>query len=147
MSAVSKMGKWLQPQGLTLLEGWARDGLTDGQIAHNCGVTASTLCRWKGQYPQLAAALEKGREVVDYEVENALLRRALGYEYTEVTVESTGRDTKRRETTKQMAPDVPALTFWLKSRRPDKWRDKPPEGPAEGECGVVVLAEIEAAEE
>ena len=27
--------------------------------------------------------------------------------------------------TKQVAPDTTALIFWLKNRKPDKWRDKP----------------------
>ena len=142
---MAKYEKWLDPQGLTLLEGWARDGLSDEQIAHNCGITRQCLFIWKKKYPALAKALEKGREVVDYEVENALLKRALGYEYTEVTVESSGRDTKRRETVKQMAPDIGAQTFWLKCRRPDRWRDRPRDDgeSAPGDCGVVVLAEVE----
>lgn len=142
---MSKYQCWLEPQGLTLLEGWARDGLSDEQIAHNCGISKFTLCRWKKHLPQLAAALAKGREVVDYEVENALLKRALGFNYSEVTVEESGESTKRREVTKLMAPDVSAQIFWLKNRRRDKWRDKPPEeasGGGEG-CGVVVLAEVD----
>ena len=31
--SVAKFQRWIDPQGLTLLEGWARDGLTDEQIA------------------------------------------------------------------------------------------------------------------
>lgn len=140
---MSKYQRWLEPQGLTLLEGWARDGLSDAQIAHNCGVSSATLCNWKKQLPDLAAALEKGREVVDYEVENALLRRALGFSYAEVTLEESGDSSKRREVTKLMAPDVSAQIFWLKNRRRDKWRDKPPEdAAAAGDCGVVVLPEV-----
>ena len=85
---------------MTLLEGWARDGLTDEQIAHNVGITAKTLYEWKNRYSEICEALKKGKEVVDFEVENALLQTAL-------------------------SGNVAAQIFCLKNRKPDKWRDKP----------------------
>ena len=83
-------------------EGWARDGLTDEQIAQNAGINPGTLYDWKRKYPQISEALKKGKEVVDFLVENALLQKAL-------------------------SGDVTAQIYWLKNRRPDKWRDKPAE--------------------
>ena len=103
--AKGKYQRWLEPDGLLLLEGWARDGLTDEQIAHNMGITAKTLYEWKNKYSDICEALKKGKEVVDYQVENALLNKAL-------------------------AGDTTAQIFWLKNRRPDKWRDKPREAEA-----------------
>lgn len=100
--AKGKYEYWLSPEGLTLLEGWARDGLTDEQIAHNAGISRSTLAKWRTDHQDISDALKKGKEVVDYEVENALLLKAL-------------------------CGDVTAQIFWLKNRRPDKWRDKPAE--------------------
>lgn len=85
--AKGKYEEWLEPEGLLKIEGWARDGLTDEQIAHNMGVAYSTLRIWKDKYMALSAALKKGKEIVDREVENALLKRALGYSYTEITRE------------------------------------------------------------
>jgi len=129
--AKGKYQKWLEPEGLTLLEGWARQGLTDKQIAHNIGITEQTLNVWKNQYPSLSESLKKGKEVIDLEVENALLKRALGYEYTETTSErQLNRKTGQYEMTvtkkvvKQVIPDTTAQIFWLKNRRPDIWRDK-----------------------
>lgn len=123
--AKGKYEKWLEPDGLILLEGWARDGLTDKQIAHNMGCAYSTLRDWCDKYPALSAALKKGKDVVDFEVENALLKRALGYEYTEERVERSVKDgTKIIQTVKHVAPDTTAQIFWLKNRRPQKWRDK-----------------------
>ena len=119
--AKGKYQKWLEPESLILLEGWARDGLTDEQIAHNMGITVKTLWVWKNKYGKLCNALKKGKEVVDTIVENALLKRALGYRYDEVTIED-GIETKR--VTKEVQPDTTAQIFWLKNRRPDKWRDK-----------------------
>ena len=76
--AKGKYEDWLTGDGLTLLEGWARDGLTDEQIASNCGISPSTLYRWKDDHQEIREALKRGKEVVDYQVENALLNKALG---------------------------------------------------------------------
>ena len=119
--AKGKYIDWIEPEGLLKLEGWARDGLVDEQIAQNIGIAASTLYVWKKQYPEISEALKKGKEVVDRQVENALLKRALGYEYDEITTEY-GKEIKR--VTKQVVPDVTAQIFWLKNRKPDQWRDK-----------------------
>lgn len=121
-----------------LLEGWARDGLTDEQIAHNIGINVKTLWDWKVRFDPICNAIKKGKAPVDIQVENALLKRALGYEYEEVTTEITetpyidkrGKERVRKQkhvkkTKKIVLPDTTAQIFWLKNRRPDKWRDKP----------------------
>lgn len=139
--AKGKYQRWLEPDGLLLLEGWARDGLTDEQIAHNMGITAKTLYVWKSAYGEICEALKKGKEIVDIQVENALLKRALGYEYMEERVEISEKDGRKViQTTKTVPPDTTAQIFWLKNRRPDAWRDKPQEkAEAAGEGGGVVL--------
>lgn len=116
---------------LFLVENWARDGLTDKQIAYNLGISEDTFYEYKKKHSEFSEALKKGKEVVDYEVENALLKRALGYEYEEKTYETsyderTGKSIERltKRTTKQVAPDTTAQIFWLKNRQPRKWRDK-----------------------
>jgi len=81
--AKGKYEYWLTPEGLLRLEAYARDGLTDEQMAKCMGITSSTLYEWKKKYSEISEALKKGKEVVDIEVENALLRRALGYRYNE----------------------------------------------------------------
>ena len=50
--AKGKYQEWLEPDGLLLLEGWARDGLSDEQIAHNMGIVTSTLYDWKKSTPR-----------------------------------------------------------------------------------------------
>ena len=125
--AKGKYQEWLEPEGLLKIEGWARDGLTDEQIATNIGIAYSTLRDWRDKYPALSAALKKGKEVVDRQVENALLQRALGYEYTETTreyVPELGEMHVTKKVTKQVAPDTTAQIFWLKNRKPQEWRDK-----------------------
>mgnify|MGYP002638998606 CR=1 FL=1 len=123
--AKGKYRRWLEPDGLLLLEGWARDGLTDEQLAEKMGITSATLYDWKNKYPEISEALKKGKEVVDIQVENALLKRALGYEYTEERIEISEKDGKKViQTVKQVIPDTTAIIFWLKNRNPAMWRDR-----------------------
>jgi len=114
--AKGKYEKWLEPDGQILLQGWARDGLTEEQIAHNMGISARTLTAYKKQYSPILLALKKGKEVVDFAVENALLKKAL-------------------------SGDVTAMIFWLKNRRPDKWRDRH-EMRMEGAVPVTIIDDV-----
>ena len=141
--AKGKYARWLEADSLTLLQGWARSGLVDEQIANNMGISCATLYEWKNRFPEIAEALKKGKEVVDIEVENALLKRALGYDYDEITTEN-GREVKRVR--KHVAADVTAQIYWLKNRRPDVWRERRNDAPVaeedEKRTGVVVLPGI-----
>lgn len=123
--AKGKYEEWLTEDGLLKLEGWAHDGLTDEQIAEKIGIRRPTLYDWKKKYSDISDALKRGKEVVDRQVENALLKRALGYEFKEITQELT-EDGMRvtKVITKQQAPDTTAQIFWLKNRKPREWRDK-----------------------
>lgn len=134
--AKGKYQEWLTEEGLLQLESWARDGLTDKQIASNMGITEQTLNVWKKNYPSLFESLKRGKAVVDIQVENALLKRALGYSYDEVTKErvldydpSTGQVVGShmeviKTVRKEVQGDTTAQIFWLKNRRPEQWRDK-----------------------
>jgi hypothetical protein len=119
--AKGKYQEWLEPEGLLKIEAWARDGLVDEQIASNMGIRRETLIDWKKKYSNISNALKRGKEVVDIQVENALLKRALGYKYDEIIYED-GIETKR--VTKEVQPDTTAQIFWLKNRKPEVWRDK-----------------------
>jgi hypothetical protein len=123
--AKGKYGKWLEPDNLILLEGLARRGLVDRQIAHNMGISEQTLNVWKKKHPLICESLKKGKEVVDIEVENALLKRAMGYSYDEVSEKyENGILTERKITTKHVVADTTAQIFWLKNRQPELWRDR-----------------------
>ena len=123
--AKGKYEYWLTPEGLLKIEGWARDGLTDEQIAVNIGIGYSTLQTWKSKYQDIQDTLKRGKEVIDRQVENALLKRALGYEYQEVKEKFEGDVmTERTVTKKEVVPDVTAQIFWLKNRKRETWTDR-----------------------
>ncbi|HHX11950.1 MAG TPA: helix-turn-helix domain-containing protein [Clostridiales bacterium] len=119
-----KYHEWITEEGLLKIEGWARDGLVDEQIAENIGIRRETLYAWKKRYPNVSNALKRGKEVIDRQVENALLKRALGYKYEEVKTEESELGTRITRTIKEVVPDTTAQIFWLKNRKPAEWRDK-----------------------
>lgn len=124
--AKGKYQEWLTPDGLLLLEGWAREGLKDEQIAAKIGIRTSTFYEWQNRFPAFSEAIKKGKAPVDFEVENALLKRALGYDYEETTTEVYGDGKKHvKKVKKHMPPDVAAAIIWLKNRKPSVWRERP----------------------
>ncbi|MBR2800341.1 MAG: helix-turn-helix domain-containing protein [Oscillospiraceae bacterium] len=137
--AKGKYEYWLTADGLMLLESWARNGLTQEQIAKNMDISRSTLKEWIKRYPAISAALRtRARDLSDIEVENALRKKALGYNATvrkaiklrHVDYDARGRKVREYETIEiveeevHVAADTQAGVFWLKNRRPADWREK-----------------------
>lgn len=135
--AKGKYEEWLRPEKLVLLEGWARDGLTNEQISHNIGISRETLNQWSRKFSDISDALKKGKEVADREVENALFERAKGGKHEVKKVFKVKREyfdecgrkcyneelmTKTEEV--YIPGDTTAQIFWLKNRKPNEWRDK-----------------------
>lgn len=90
---------WEADEKILLLQGWARNGLTNEQIASNMDIVVSTLWEWRKKSPKISNALKIGKDEADIQVENALYKAAL-----------EGNTT--------------AMIFWLKNRRSKEWRDK-----------------------
>lgn len=153
--AKGKYQEWLTPDGLLLLEGWARDGLTDELIAKKIGISARTLYEWINQYPQISQAIKKGKAPVDFQVENALLKRALGYDYEETTKEVVQMPGGKQKTTiktvtRHVIPDVTAQIIWLNNRKPQSWRrdrQAPPAAEAAQDDGFIEALSGTAAED
>ena len=162
--AKGKYKKWLEPDNLTKLEGWARDGLKDTQIADNMGINVSTLYTWKNRYSEINEALKKGKEVVDYEIENSLISTMKKHTLTTTQYKMVKKDklvlqaerkkfanmyklehpeaTKMQiliavaehipvyeqipyvKTVTEIDPNISSMIFWLKNRRPEKYRDQ-----------------------
>ena len=135
--AKSTVAEWEEPDKLLLLEAWARNGLTDEQIAGNMGINVRTLYNWKKKSVRIFQSLKVNKELADIEVENALRKKALGFRETEQTVSmrktvESENGTRVREVTEPVVmesersypPDTTAQIFWLKNRKPEQWRDK-----------------------
>lgn len=142
--SADKLSAWLNEEGgfsddsLAKVSAWARNGLTDKDIATNMHISRSTLGVWKQRFPALAAALRSSKAEADAVVENALYKNATGYFYTEETVVMVrhveyGENGKRvsEDVTPQVVElrrfftaDTKAAFLWLKNRRPKHWRDK-----------------------
>lgn len=125
-----------------------KKGYTDKNLAAHFKVSESTIDDWKKRYPGFLESLKKGKDEFDTRiVEQALLKRAVGYSYDETTQEPVivdkgevdEKDIGEGETvevavesslvvtkvvTKEIAPDVVADIFWLKNRQPQRWSDK-----------------------
>lgn len=135
--AKSIIKEWEEPEKLLLLEAWARDGLTDEQIAENMGISSRSLYNWKKKSLPILQSLKVGKEVADIKIENALYKKALGFKEIEqvVTTRKTvefenGKRVREisepvvTEIEKYFPPDTTAAIFWLKNRKPEQWRDK-----------------------
>jgi len=130
--------EWLDEDKLLCIEGWAREGLTDKQIAENkIGISERAFVNWKKKYPAIYSSLKKGKAPVDIKVENQLLKSALGFTKTvkkpiKVKVEKqkpgVGKIIEEHieyvEEEIYIPPQPVCMFFWLKNRRPDKWRDR-----------------------
>ena len=130
--AKGKYHRWLTPEGLILIQGWARDGLTDEEIAHKMGVTRKTFYEWVNRFGDIRDAIKSNKEIADREVEQALFKKAMGTATVrEIVKERVYNPVTRqyelavvKETEKTIPPDTAAQVFWLKNRKPDTWRDK-----------------------
>ena len=117
---------WLTEEGLGQVKNWAEEGNINKEIAHKMGINIATLYEWQIRFPDFADAIKKGKEVIDEQVENSLLKRAMGYQYEEITLGKNqhGELIVVKKVMKSQAPDVTAQIFWLKNRNPKEWRDK-----------------------
>lgn len=117
----------LSEEGLLLIQCLTRDGYRQEDIAKAFGVSRVAFYKWKKENPEIEEAVRRGKKIVDYQVENALLKCALGHKVKEANVQTTICngvivETVKSVTTKEIAPNVTACLAWLNNRNPDKWR-------------------------
>lgn len=76
-------------------------------------------------------------EEMDRSVEEALFRRACGYEAEDVVEEESDKGVKRRVSRYHIPGDVRAMIFWLRNRRSGAWKDRPDALAQEGGVSIV----------
>lgn len=100
--------------------------MTEEQIAKTLGVGYATFRRYKAEHEQLRTALKRGRKDLVYDLKSALIKKAMGYSYTEVTLIKENGVVVREETKlKQTAPDVAAINLLLKNYDREDWANDP----------------------
>lgn len=112
------------PSIIPIVKACATFGAVSDEIASYLGISTSSFYRWQLEYPQLREALKRGTEASDNRVEESLYQIAVGW--------------------KGQAPNLGAVCFWLKNRRPDRWRDVQQ---IEGALGHYVISERPLTEE
>lgn len=123
----SKVDEWLKEEKLELLRCWARD-FTLSDIAKKIGVSEKTLISWRKTYPEIEQAIKDGKEIVDYRVENALLKVALGYTTTDVKTiisppdKNGNRAIRVEKIEREVPPNPTAIMCWLNNRKPEQWK-------------------------
>ncbi len=130
-----------------LAEALARNGLTDKEIAEKIGICEKTLDNWKNEYPEFLLSIKKGKEEPDNQVEQALFKRALGYEHPEDDIKAYEGKIIITPTIKHYPPDTAAAFIWLKNRRPEKWRDRKEITGAEGKSLIPESFPIQLSED
>lgn len=115
---------WLSEEGITLLCGWRRNGVSLTDIAENyVGVCKTTFWNWYRESAELRHALGCAKEVADLSVENAFFKRACGYDYWEERWDLIEGELRLAQKYKRhVPPDTKACMQWLFNRMPNKWR-------------------------
>lgn len=126
---MQRMKRFLKrDNALFLIKNWYRDGYTFQEMADKIGVSLEVFKAARNEIEEFDQALIESKEVVDYKVENALLKSALGYSTKEVKITTLMRYGRVVETTKEVlekeySPNVTAIQMWLYNRQKDKWRN------------------------
>lgn len=115
---------FLSDDGFILIRGWRRQGIPLTKIAEEyIGVSRSAFFGWYRESEDLRKACAVALETTNLSVEEALLKRALGYDYTEDTYELVeGEMRLTKQTTRHVVPDTKAILSWLFNRLPNRWR-------------------------
>lgn len=119
----------LTEEGLILIQCLVRDGMSMDAVAKTLGISPQTFWLWRQKYKELQDACIKGKQLVDYQVENALLKSALGYKTTTVKTiinnspdKNGNREVKVEKTETEVGPNTTACLAWLNNRKPEQWR-------------------------
>ena len=108
---------------------WLRNGATEKQVYENLGISQEAFYKYKREKVEFSELLKKGQESLVEQLRGALIKKALGFEYTETkrfTKIENGKQVQTiEETKKQSLPDVAAANLLLKNYDKDNWSNDP----------------------
>ncbi|AKL96154.1 hypothetical protein CACET_c27090 [Clostridium aceticum] len=127
----NKMTKWethILPH-LSDIKDWLLEGATDKEICDRLDISHDTWYRYMKEHEILSELVSMGKSVMDSQVEKALFKLAIGYEYEEIRTiveeDKNGKKRTRIEKIKRHQPaNATALSFWLRNRQPEKWNER-----------------------
>jgi hypothetical protein len=97
--------------------------MTDIEVADMLGIGLATLYRWKLENPAFSRVFKLAKAEADNRVERSLYSRAVGYDYLAEKAVMTRHGQKTMRYRAHVPPDTAAAVWYLKNRRPDRWRD------------------------
>lgn len=130
--AKGKYSRWITEDGRRLIKGWARDGLTDEEIAKKMDISASTFYEWQKKYSEISEAIKRGREPTNVILEDTAFERATQWRKVKEVTKEPRMDRKTgkielvvvKEVEKKIPPDSTLLIFLMKNRMKEKYGDR-----------------------
>lgn len=111
------------PKYAAIAEKACKVGFTDKQVAELLGISHDTIWRWKFEHQEFSDALKIGGAATDDRVEASFYHKAVGYDREVTKIFMVDGQPVPVKYTEHIPPDTIAGIFWLKNRRPDKWKD------------------------
>ena len=102
-------------------------GHTDFEIADFMEISPRSLYRYMIETPSFCQSIKAWKEEADNRVERSLYQRAMGYSHESEEIFCAFGKVTRVKTIKHYPPSEVACIFWLKNRKPEQYRDKPPD--------------------
>lgn len=117
------------------VEELSSQSMENWQIWESLGIKRSLFYELKKDNVEFADALERGRRKTIQRVVDAVVKRAEGFEHTEVHKRVRFRDETgklldeprmvvEKEVVKYFPPNVEAQRFYLANKDPDNWKEK-----------------------
>lgn len=117
---------WLSHDGCMLIAGWRRQGTPLTKIAEEyIGISKTAFWGWyrSPEGGELRKAAAASKELSNMTVEEALYKRAIGYDYIEQTYDLIEGELRlAHEYHRHVPPDIKAILHWLYNRAPSEWR-------------------------
>lgn len=113
-------------ESLDNIRDYMMEGYRDVDLAKDLGISLPTLKNYKRQYPDFAKAIADGKQLPDDKIEAAVFNAAYGFIKVTCDYEpdENGELKLKHKRVETLPPSERLAVFWLKNRRPDRWRDR-----------------------